>query len=161
IPALTIGFFQDPILAIWVAVITLIAQQTDSNLITPNVMGKTLNIHPLTIITVLLAAGNIAGLVGILLGIPAYAVIKTVVSNIYDRRIEIKNAATQDAKDASTHDCPQSLGALVTILFMSLVQFSLDYLRGSHAYIVKLPLQRREQTLEPLLHLQHKGVINL
>lgn len=99
IPALTIGFFQDPILAIWVAVITLIAQQTDSNLITPNVMGKTLNIHPLTIITVLLAAGNIAGLVGILLGIPAYAVIKTVVSNIYDRRIEIKNAATQDAKD--------------------------------------------------------------
>src|SRR5690625_6089332 len=59
IPALTIGFFQDPILAIWVAVITLIAQQTDSNLITPNVMGKTLNIHPLTIITVLLAAGNI------------------------------------------------------------------------------------------------------
>lgn len=97
IPALAIGFFQDPILAIWVAVITLIAQQTDSNLITPNVMGKTLHIHPLTIITVLLAAGNIAGLVGILLAIPAYAVIKAVASNIYERRMEIKKAATQDA----------------------------------------------------------------
>lgn len=98
VPALTIGFFQDPILAIWVAVITLIAQQTDSNLITPNVMGKTLNVHPLTIITVLLAAGNIAGFLGILLGIPAYAVIKAVVSNIYDRRLEIKSAATQSTK---------------------------------------------------------------
>lgn len=98
VPALTIGFFQDPILAIWVAVITLIAQQTDSNLITPNVMGKTLNVHPLTIITVLLAAGNIAGFLGILLGIPAYAVIKAVVSNIYDRRLEIKSAATQNTK---------------------------------------------------------------
>ena len=97
VPALIIGFFQDPILAVWVALITLIAQQTDSNLITPNVMGKTLHIHPLTIITVLLAAGNIAGFIGILLAIPAYAVIKAVVSNIYERRKEIKDAATQDA----------------------------------------------------------------
>src|SRR5699024_8400262 len=99
IPALTIGFFQDPILAIWVAVITLIAQQTDSSLITPNVMGKTLNIHPLTIITVLLAAGNVAVSVGMALGSRAYAVIKAVVSNRYDRRIEMKNAPTQHAKD--------------------------------------------------------------
>lgn len=97
VPALIIGFFQDPVLAIWVAVITLIAQQTDSNLITPNVMGKTLHIHPLTIITVLLAAGNIAGFIGILLAIPAYAVIKAIVSNIYDRRKEIRDAAIQDA----------------------------------------------------------------
>src|SRR5699024_1436563 len=99
IPALTIGFFQDPILAIWVAVITLLAQPTSSNVITPNVRVNTLIIPSLTIITVLLAAGNIAGLVGILLGIPAYAVIKTVVSNIYDRRIEIKSVPAQDAKD--------------------------------------------------------------
>lgn len=97
VPALIIGFFQDPVLAIWVAVITLIAQQTDSNLITPNVMGKTLHIHPLTIITVLLAAGNIAGFIGVLLAIPAYAVIRAIVSNIYEKRKEIKDAATQDA----------------------------------------------------------------
>lgn len=97
VPALLIGFFQDPVLAIWVAVITLIAQQTDSNLITPNVMGKTLHIHPLTIITILLAAGNIAGFLGILLAIPAYAVIKAIISNIYEVRKEIKDTATKDA----------------------------------------------------------------
>ncbi len=97
VPALLIGFFQEPVLAIWVAVITLIAQQTDSNLITPNVMGKTLHIHPLTIITILLAAGNIAGFLGILLAIPAYAVIKAIISNIYEVRKEIKDTATKDA----------------------------------------------------------------
>ena len=97
VPALLIGFFQEPVLAIWVAVITLIAQQTDSNLITPNVMGKTLHIHPLTIITILLAAGNIAGFLGILLAIPAYAVIKAIISNIYEVRKEIKETATKDA----------------------------------------------------------------
>src|SRR5699024_11095878 len=72
--ALIIALFQDHIMAIWIYIITLIAQQTDSNLITPNIMGRTLNIHPLTIITILLAAGNIAGVMGILLAVPGYAV---------------------------------------------------------------------------------------
>lgn len=95
-PALIIGFLQDPMMVIWVSVITLVAQQTDSNLITPNVMGKTLDIHPLTVITIILAAGNIAGFLGILLAIPAYAVGKAIVRNIYERRKEIKLAVTKN-----------------------------------------------------------------
>lgn len=95
IPALIIGFFQDPMMVVWVSLTTLIAQQTDSNLITPNVMGKTLSIHPLTIITILLAAGSLAGFFGILLAVPGYAVGKAIVSNIYDYRKHIKNTANK------------------------------------------------------------------
>lgn len=95
IPALIIGFFQDPMLVIGVSITTLIAQQTDSNFITPNIMGKTLNIHPLTIITILLAAGSIAGFFGILLAVPGYAVGKAIVSNIYNYRKEIKETANK------------------------------------------------------------------
>lgn len=95
-PALIIGFLQDPVLVFWVSLVTLIAQQTDSNLITPNVMGKTLDIHPLTVITIILAAGNIAGFMGILLAIPAYAVGKAIVRNIYERRKQIKEAALKE-----------------------------------------------------------------
>ena len=72
----------------------LVAQQIESNLISPNVMGKALDIHPLTVITVILAAGNIAGLWGIILAIPTYAIIKTIIKNIYAHRIEIRDAAT-------------------------------------------------------------------
>lgn len=60
-PALVIAIIQDPILVVWVAVITLVAQQIESNLITPNIMGKSLDVHPLTVITIVLAAGNIGG----------------------------------------------------------------------------------------------------
>lgn len=95
-PALIIGFLQDPIMALWVSLVTLVAQQTDSNLITPNVMGKTLDIHPLTVITIILAAGNIAGFIGILLAIPAYAVGKVVIRNIYEHRRDIKLAAIKN-----------------------------------------------------------------
>ena len=94
IPALIIGFVQEPQLALYVAIIMLVAQQIESNLISPNVMGKALDIHPLTVITVILAAGNIAGLWGIILAIPTYAIIKTIIKNIYAHRIEIRDAAT-------------------------------------------------------------------
>ncbi|MGG0655241.1 AI-2E family transporter [Rummeliibacillus pycnus] len=96
VPAVVVGLLQDPILAVWVCVITLVAQQIDSNFVTPNVMGKTLDIHPLTVITIILAAGNIAGFVGILLGVPMYAVIKVVVKNIYDHRKDIRSTATKN-----------------------------------------------------------------
>lgn len=95
VPAVIVALIQDPVLVIWVAVITLIAQQIESNLITPNIMGKSLDIHPLTVISLVLAAGNIAGFIGILVAIPTYAVIKVIVQNIYHERKNIKDTATK------------------------------------------------------------------
>lgn len=96
VPAVLTALFQDPTLMIAVSIITLVAQQIDANVITPNVMGKTLSIHPLTIITILLAAGKIAGFIGILLAVPAYAVGKTIVYNIYEARKDIKDTALKE-----------------------------------------------------------------
>ena len=99
IPAIVIGFVQEPQMAIYVLIIMLVAQQIEGNLISPNVMGKALDIHPLTVITIILAAGNIAGLWGIILAIPTYAVIKTIVKNVYAHRTEIRDAATSSVED--------------------------------------------------------------
>lgn len=95
VPAVIVALIQDPILVVWVGVITLIAQQVESNFITPNVMGKSLDIHPLTVISLVLAAGNIAGFIGILIAIPTYCVIKVIVQNIYEERKKIKETATK------------------------------------------------------------------
>lgn len=96
VPAVIVALIQDPFLVIWVAVITLIAQQVESNFITPNIMGKSLDIHPLTVISLVLAAGNIAGFIGILIAIPTYGVIKVIVQNIYHERKNIKKTATKN-----------------------------------------------------------------
>src|SRR5699024_12118745 len=90
IPALIVGLFQSPIMVVWVAIVTLIAQQIESNLISPNVMGRVLNLHPLTVITVILAAGSIAGFIGILFAVPFYTIIKTVVVHFYNTYQESK-----------------------------------------------------------------------
>ncbi|MFC4386458.1 AI-2E family transporter [Gracilibacillus marinus] len=83
VPAIIVGFFQDPILAVWASVVMLIAQQIESNFISPNVMGRALSLHPLTVITLILAAGGIAGFLGLLFIIPAYAVVKTIIAHFY------------------------------------------------------------------------------
>ncbi len=81
-PAFLVTIFNDPIKALLCCLVVLIVQQLDGNIIYPNVIGKSLKIHPLTIIIVLLVAGNIAGLLGIFLGVPFYAICKTIISYI-------------------------------------------------------------------------------
>ena len=75
-PAAILGIIDGPSTFIWVCVITLIAQQLEGNVITPNVMGKSLSMHPLTIIVVILAAGDLGGFTLILIAVPLYAVLK-------------------------------------------------------------------------------------
>ena len=79
LPAVFVALTQSPMQLIWVIIVVLIVQQIDSNLIYPRIMGASLNIHPLTIIILLLAAGNIAGIPGMILAVPFYAIIRTVV----------------------------------------------------------------------------------
>ncbi|UJS28588.1 AI-2E family transporter [Macrococcoides canis] len=95
IPAIIIALIQDPVMAIYVIIIMFIAQQLEGNVITPNIMGKTLNMHPLTIITVILAAGNLGGFLAILVAVPTYAVLKTIVRNIYMHRQDITSEANK------------------------------------------------------------------
>lgn len=92
-PALLVALFQDPIMVLWVAIIMLVAQQIEGNVISPNVMGKTLNIHPLTIIVLILTAGNLVGIIGVIFVIPVYSILKVIVLNI--AKLFRKNEVTE------------------------------------------------------------------
>ncbi|MBI5975262.1 lipoteichoic acid biosynthesis protein CozEa [Staphylococcus canis] len=101
LPAGILGLIQSPTTFVWVCVVTLIAQQLEGNVITPNVMGKSLNIHPLTIIVVILASGSLGGFVLILVAVPLYAVLKTLVRNVFKYRQQIMLKAQSDVDDKS------------------------------------------------------------
>ena len=59
-----------PISALWVALLYLGIQQLEGHLIVPNVMGRSLRLHPLLVIFGLLAGGEIYGFPGILVALP-------------------------------------------------------------------------------------------
>lgn len=82
-PALLVGLSDSPFMVVKVLIVFIIVQQIESNLISPQVIGQKLNIHPLTIILLLLAAGSLYGLIGLLLATPLYALAKVLIENIY------------------------------------------------------------------------------
>lgn len=77
-----IAFIDEPVKAIYVIVAITIIQQLDANVISPLVQGKSLRVHPITITLVLLVAGRLAGIVGMLLAVPFYAVLKVTFLNL-------------------------------------------------------------------------------
>lgn len=90
IPILIIGFIESPSTAIWSLVIILVAQQIQDNLIAPYIFGKQLDIHPITTIVIVLIGGDLAGIIGMLLIIPIYMIIKIIVLKVYELFIKQK-----------------------------------------------------------------------
>lgn len=81
-PAFIIAFANSPQSALILALSIIVIQLGESYLVYPLIMGKSLNMHPLTIILILLVAGNLAGLVGMILALPTYAVVKIIVLSV-------------------------------------------------------------------------------
>ncbi|WP_422122071.1 AI-2E family transporter [Planococcus sp. X10-3] len=82
IPALFVALVSgEPFMAIKVVIVLVVVQQLEGNLVTPNIMGNRLNIHPLTIILLLMIAAALYGFIGLLIAIPTYAVLKTLIHN--------------------------------------------------------------------------------
>ncbi|MFD1032201.1 AI-2E family transporter [Metaplanococcus flavidus] len=82
IPAIFVALVSgEPFMAIKVIIVLVVVQQLEGNLVTPNIMGNRLNIHPLTIILLLMIAAALYGFIGLLIAIPLYAVLKTLIHN--------------------------------------------------------------------------------
>lgn len=82
-PAIVIAIITSPWMLLKLVIVWTLVQFFEGHFISPNVMGKTLKIHPLTIIFILLCAGNLMNVVGVIIGIPLYAVLKVLVSHLF------------------------------------------------------------------------------
>jgi predicted PurR-regulated permease PerM len=69
------------------ALVELVVQQIDNHIISPNVMRRTVNIHPVTVMLALLAGGTLAGFWGVLLGVPTVAVGKILLGHLWATRV--------------------------------------------------------------------------
>src|SRR5690606_40778024 len=58
-PAVIVALFDSPMKAALVVLVIVVAQQIEGNVLSPLILGKSLDTHPATIIILLLAAGNL------------------------------------------------------------------------------------------------------
>ena len=102
-PALIIALIDSPFMLIKLLMVWVVVQTLEGQFVSPNIMGKSLNIHPLTIITVLLVMGELLGVIGLILGIPIYAIIKVIISFIFQKiKIRYNKYYGEDAGEYET-----------------------------------------------------------
>ena len=67
--------FQDWTMLLWVGLVFGIGQAVESMLLTPVLVGDRIGLHPVAVIFALMAGGQIAGFVGVVLALPFAAVV--------------------------------------------------------------------------------------
>ncbi|PMQ26668.1 AI-2E family transporter, partial [Listeria monocytogenes] len=82
-PAIIIAIVTSPWLLIKLIIVWCVVQLLEGKFISPQVMGKTLKVHPITILFVILVAGNLFGVLGVIFAVPGYAVLKVIVTHVF------------------------------------------------------------------------------
>jgi predicted PurR-regulated permease PerM len=89
----------EPLKAVWAALVLLIVQQIDNHLISPNVMSRTVQLHPVVVILALLVGASFAGLFGMLIIVPLVAVAKIIFLFIWSKYVDYGDELTQGGPD--------------------------------------------------------------
>ncbi|WP_226567388.1 AI-2E family transporter [Bacillus stratosphericus] len=83
-PAIVIALVTSPVMLLKLIIVWTVVQLIEGKFISPQVMGKNLQIHPITIIFVLLTAAKLFSLVGVIVAIPTYAVLKVITTHLFN-----------------------------------------------------------------------------
>lgn len=70
-------------MVLFVVIVNTLCQILESNVVSPQVVGKTLHLHPLTIIFALLVGGELAGVIGLVLAVPVFAALKVIFQHFF------------------------------------------------------------------------------
>jgi predicted PurR-regulated permease PerM len=84
-------------LAIGSAVALLIVQQIDNHVLSPNIVARTVRLHPVTVMLGLLAGGTLLGLWGMLLAVPVLATAKILLLHAWDTKMQWPPRGSGDA----------------------------------------------------------------
>ena len=84
LPALVLGLVAGPEMFVKVVIVFIVEQTIEGRFVSPLVLGSQLNIHPITILFVLITSGSMFGIWGVFLGIPVYASAKVVISALFE-----------------------------------------------------------------------------
>ncbi|RDY26982.1 AI-2E family transporter [Romboutsia weinsteinii] len=90
IPSVIIILFVSPMQALWFLVIILVIQQIDGNIIGPKILGDSIGISAFWILFSLLVAGKFFGLIGMIVGVPVFAIIYSIIKEIVENKLRKK-----------------------------------------------------------------------
>jgi len=109
VPCTFIILVNDPIKAVWFVVLMVVLQQVDGNIISPRVVGSSVGLSGLWVLFAIMIGGSLFGLPGMMIGLPTFAVIYTLLRQWISYRLKEKRldpscpeAPPAPAKDGKT-----------------------------------------------------------
>ncbi len=93
--------FTDPHRMLIAVVYMLIIQQVDGNILYPRIVGGVMKVHPITILVLLLLSSNIYGVIGMIVAVPTYSILKEIskfLSRLYENHKIMKERERELAK---------------------------------------------------------------
>lgn len=87
IPAIVLAYlYLGPVMAGATTIFYVLVQQLENHILVPRVLKDNADVNPLVAIVVILIGLKLAGVVGALLAVPAYIVLRTIYGQWFDRR---------------------------------------------------------------------------
>lgn len=90
IPSIVLLLMVDPVAAIKFAVMVLVLQQLDGNIIGPKILGDSTGLASFWVMFAILMGGGLFGFVGMVLGVPCFALIYTYITRFINSRLKNK-----------------------------------------------------------------------
>lgn len=100
IPVLILAVMDSPVMLLKVIIVFAIEQTIESRVVSPLVMGNKMNMNPVTTILLLIGASAVGGLWGVIFAIPLYAVIKIIVTRVFNYYRKISELYDTDDEES-------------------------------------------------------------
>lgn len=101
VPSFFIIIIIDPSKALWFLLFILILQQVDGNIIGPKILGYSIGLSAIWIIVAIVVGNQLFGFVGMVIGVPAFAVCYLLFKEWSERKLEDKGLPTETEDYAS------------------------------------------------------------
>lgn len=98
VPSALLIMLVNPWQALFFIIFIVVLQQIDGNFICPRVLGQQVGLSPFWVITAIIVGGSLFGIVGMLIGVPTFAVIYSIAKMYIARKERQKGIITEKEK---------------------------------------------------------------
>jgi len=101
IPSILLLLFINPMKSLWFTIFIIVLQQIDGNIIGPKILGESTGLSAFWVIFAVTLFGGLFGFVGMIIGVPLFAVIYAIIKGASENRLVKKEMPTETKAYAS------------------------------------------------------------
>jgi predicted PurR-regulated permease PerM len=88
VPAVLLGLTVSPLTAVLAIVVFIVANQLEGNVLSPMILSRSTNLHPVTVLLAIMTGLGLFGIIGALLAVPTVAFLKVIIEDYVLKRPE-------------------------------------------------------------------------